>query len=120
MRSGKIIAKNDYLIEEIINNPDFKIFENGTIYRKIKVKGFEFWKVQGTKDRENYLRLWWKSKRLFAHRVVYRKFNGALQADLVVNHKDTNTRNNSASNLELITHKQNIEYKKRRLDRTGK
>ncbi len=119
MRSGGLIAKNDYLIEEIISSPLFRIFENGVIERNMTPKSTNVWKVVGKPDRENYKRIWWKDKRIFVHRIIYRKFKGHLEADLVIEHIDGDTSNNAISNLLLVTQKLNNEYKTRRRNRTG-
>lgn len=45
------------------------------------------------------------------HRFVWECFNGVIEDDsLVINHKDGDKRNNSISNLELVTHKENTEH----------
>lgn len=120
MRSGKLIAKNDYLIEEFIMDTRYRVSKNGVIEGKLGSKNAQKWKRIGSADREGYVRITYQTKRIFAHRIVYRLFNGPLKQDLVVEHKDGNPGNNAAENLLLITHKQNIEYKNRRLGRLGK
>lgn len=116
MRSGKLIAVNDYLIEEILNDPAFLVSENGVICKKIGSKI----KKLGSPDKEGYIRINYKRKKVFSHRIIYAKFNGNLKEDLVVEHRDGNPGNNAANNLLLVTHKKNIEYKNRRLERIKK
>jgi len=79
-------AKNDYLIEELIEDDTIIIRYDGKIYRNND-----------------------KGKFLLVHRIIYRRFNGqgSLQADLVVNHKDGNSLNNKAINLELVSRQEN-------------
>lgn len=44
------------------------------------------------------------------HRVIWAWYNGAIPPEMEINHKDYNTGNNHIENLELVTHKENIEY----------
>ena len=61
----------------------------------------------GAKSTRHYLRV---------HRLVYGHFIGELEPTLVVDHKDDNKRNNHWTNLQQLTHKQNIQkyWKKRK------
>lgn len=49
-----------------------------------------------------------KPKTVKAHRLVMEVFLG--KSDLVVNHKDENKLNNTLSNLEYVTRKENTQY----------
>jgi hypothetical protein len=49
-------------------------------------------------------------KRKFVHRLVYEAFVGPIPEGYEVNHKDEVKSNNALSNLELLTHKQNMNY----------
>jgi hypothetical protein len=117
VRSGKIFASNDYLIDKLIEDPNFDIREDGTIWTLLTIYGNKSseWRKVGREDPEGYLIFQYKRKKIFIHRAVYRKFVGKLESDLVVNHKDSVNSNNVPSNLELITQKENINYKFRRL-----
>lgn len=118
--SGKLKAINDYLIEKLVEDPRFRVSKNGIIEKQTGVKS-NIWKVVGSKDKEGYVRVFYGgNKRVYSHRIVYRKYIGALSEDLVINHKDSNTSNNHVNNLELVPHKKNIEYRDRRKERTGK
>jgi hypothetical protein len=44
------------------------------------------------------------------HRLVWEAFNGPIPGRLEVNHKDLDRANNHLSNLELLTHQQNIQH----------
>lgn len=46
----------------------------------------------------------------YVHRLVWEAFNGKVPSGFEINHKDENKQNNSLSNLELMTHKQNCNY----------
>jgi hypothetical protein len=117
MRSGKIYCSNDSLIEKLIEDPNWDIREDGTIWTLLSKHGnktSEYRKV-GRSDKEGYLFFQYKRRKVFIHRVIYRKFIGPLESDLVINHKDDDNGNNIVSNLELVTQKENINYKFRRL-----
>ena len=49
-------------------------------------------------------------QRMGVHRVLWEAFNGPIEGRLEINHKDLNRTNNVLSNLELTTHKQNIQH----------
>lgn len=44
------------------------------------------------------------------HRLVWEAFNGEIPGRLEVNHKDLNRANNRLSNLELLTHRENVVH----------
>lgn len=44
------------------------------------------------------------------HRMVWEAFIGPIEGRLEINHKDLNRSNNSLSNLELVTHQQNLKH----------
>jgi hypothetical protein len=48
------------------------------------------------------------SKRL--HRVVWEAFNGPIPVGMTINHEDGNKRNNSLSNLTLMTQADNMKH----------
>lgn len=51
-----------------------------------------------------------KTKTLKVHRVVAEAFLDTWDADLEVNHKDGNKKNNCVSNLEMVTHQDNMTH----------
>lgn len=51
-----------------------------------------------------------KIKTTYLHRLVAKIFIGPALNNLEVNHIDANRANNSANNLEYVTHKQNIAH----------
>jgi hypothetical protein len=104
----KLIAVNDWLIEQFINDPNYTIDRSGVIYnQKGKILGFV--KEGEAKARgKKYIYIKYKGKELKAHRIVYRKFNGNLDRELVVHHRDANGLNNNCDNLELTTQEINV------------
>jgi hypothetical protein len=44
------------------------------------------------------------------HRVVWEAFIARIEGRLEINHKDLNRANNSLDNLELITHRENVNH----------
>jgi hypothetical protein len=51
-----------------------------------------------------------KYARHSVHRMVWEAFNGPIDGRLEINHKDLDRSNNRIANLELVTHKQNIQH----------
>ncbi len=119
-RSGKLLATNDFLIEELINDTRYHINEDGTIWTTVQRTGkdskdgtFRILKQSNVKrnsDKE-YGKVKYKYHDLAVHRIVYAAFVGKLEYDLTVNHKDGNTLNNHYSNLELITQSENNKHR---------
>lgn len=105
MRSGQLIAKNDYLIEEIIKDPLYEIREDGTIYSRVAKTGKVFvdpkkWREVGRFKKDKWV-IKYHYKELIISRVIYRKFAGPLAPDLVIFHLDNNIDNNHVDNLAL-------------------
>lgn len=110
MRSGQLIASNDDLITEFINSDNYIIQRDGTILTKITTNGkgiMDTWRELYIYHRDGYKFVGYKSKRLSVHRIMYAKFNGPLEKDLMINHIDGNHSNNVPENLELVTQKVN-------------
>lgn len=51
-----------------------------------------------------------KYDRRRVHRVIWEAFNGPILGRLEVNHKDLNRANNRLDNLELLTHRENVNH----------
>ena len=49
-------------------------------------------------------------KNYYVHRLVAEAFISKINADMVINHLDYDTANNSASNLEVVSQEDNIQY----------
>jgi hypothetical protein len=115
MRSGKLFSINDDLIEELINNPLYDVRSDGTVWSLITLTGKKSvknqWRKCGAISINGYYAMGYNNRKILLHRVIYRKFNGQLFKDLVINHKDGNRLNNLPSNLELVTQSNNNEHK---------
>lgn len=113
-RSGHIVAKNDYLIEQLVNDPWYQVRDDGTIWtcrpfhthQKV-IEWRQTGKARTSKNGAIYFHLKYRHCNLLVHRIIFRKFVGRLHADLVVNHIDHDSLNNSPQNLELISQREN-------------
>ena len=71
------------------------------------------------KDKTKYLRphihvtgyvyIWFNGKNKLIHRLVWEAFNGKIEEDKEIDHKDCNKLNNSLYNLELVNHSENMK-----------
>jgi len=121
-RSGRLINKNDNLIEELINDSNYIVNSDGSILTLVTRSGNlsvnNQWREAGYNNR-NYRDITYKKTNLRVHRIIYRKFVGPLSYDLVINHIDGNSLNNRVENLELVTQSQNNLHRYRVLKRPG-
>lgn len=129
-RSGKLIAVNDLYIRDLCLDPDYKILNDGRIYTLIQTTGQrsvkEFWRELTVNIRQKTYKgrlakprasVKYKRKDLILSRVVFQAFVGDLEQDLVINHKDGNTLNNTPENLELVTQSDNNKHMFKDLNR---
>lgn len=107
---GKFKATKDFLIDQIINDVNYKILKNGTIKTKIAASGkiSKKWRAAGIWVNDGgYSLVCYKGKRLLIHRIMYRKFIGKLNSGMIVNHIDYDLKNNRPGNLEMISQSEN-------------
>ncbi len=75
---------------------------DGVIYRALKITtnqfGYKFVKLTNNDGKRT----------LYIHRIMYRTFVGAIPSNMEINHIDHDKSNNCISNLELVTHKDNL------------
>lgn len=116
MRSGMIKALHDDLIRKLINDPKFEIREDGTIWTFTSRQGrpSERSREAGRYDSDGYIQISYRGQRIFAHRIVYQKFNGSLQSDLVVDHVNQIRDDNRPENLKLMSIRANNCFVKQR------
>jgi len=56
---------------------------------------------------------------ILLHRLIWIIANGSIPEDLEINHKDGNKKNNSITNLEIVSHSENGLHSFRELGRRG-
>lgn len=117
---GRFFASNDAFIEHFIKDERYKIYPDGTILTIItqsgKISTKAIWREAGSdKRRLGYKHVRYMGQKLAVHRIIYAKFIGKLNPELVVNHIDENGLNNSVDNLELISPTANTKYTNDRL-----
>ena len=96
-----------HMIDE--NKYEFK--EDG-IYSKTRNKKINGYKI-GTAKKYNQFKFICSDgnkKSLYIHVALWIHFNGDIPNDMEINHKDENTSNNALSNLEIMTHVENMNY----------
>lgn len=103
-------AKHDHLIEEIVNDSRYYVFESGRIFKGAKEVGFTK-KTEKKLRKKNYRYIKYKGVEIKIHRIIYRLYNGKLDRDMVVHHIDGNGLNNDYRNLELVTPSLNNYFK---------
>ncbi len=109
-RSGQFFAYNDCLIIELLADSRYEVRPDGTVWRISGGNLRQTGKAKTNKKGKLYHHLMYRGRMLLVHRIVFRKFNGQLRTDLVVNHIDGNGLNNLPANLELVTQSTNISH----------
>ena len=66
------------------------------------IDGYLFFKLCENNKKINYL----------IHRFVYETFKGIIPKEKEIDHRDSNKKNNFISNLQLLSHKENIRKSK--------
>ena len=93
------------------NYDNYEVFENGCIY---SYKYKKFLKPWQNKDGYQVVNLYdneGKRKMYFVHRVVWEAVTGSpIPSNMEINHRSEDKTENSISNLELVSHKQNLNY----------
>lgn len=113
-RSGKLISKLDFLIEELIKDSDYDFKTNGEVWSKKYNRCYgNNWRKLSLHRKGHYFCLQPKKNgpKILVHRIIYRKHLGPLSPDLMINHKDGNGLNNDISNLELVTASDNNKHR---------
>jgi hypothetical protein len=108
--------RNERVILSAINRGIFTVRKDGTIWRTSEVRNGKM--VKCTPRRAEFLstngylriRTTHNGQRVTAsaHRVVYRYLGGTMPGGLVVDHLDGVRTNNRPSNLEAVTHSENV------------
>lgn len=95
--------------ESLIDFSKYKVSEDGTIFSKFTNK-----KLKGTYC-NGYIQIVLKcidskQRHFYWHRVIYFYFKGDIPQGMEINHIDENKLNNTISNLNLMTHKENNNW----------
>jgi hypothetical protein len=108
---AKLIAKNDYLVKEILQSPKHHVRAAGDCWIFNRPTGeWRRWDRPCNGKRSKYRSVSYKNKDVLVHRLVFSLAN-QLSPDLVINHIDGNPANNQITNLELVTHSENMFHK---------
>lgn len=93
----------------IKDNPNYSVSDTGLIKRNSTNKQLKPW-ISSRGYLYVSLSRNGKVKKFSIHRLVANAFLPKNSKNMEVNHLDENKQNNSVSNLEWITHKQNLNY----------
>lgn len=96
---------------KLIDDRKYEFKEDG-IYSKKTNKRIDGYKI-GNEKKYNQSRFTCTdgtSKSLYIHVALWIHFNGDIPEGMEINHKDENTSNNTLFNLELMSHKDNMNY----------
>jgi len=77
-------------------------------------------KVLKSQIQKEYRTIWLSPKRYPIHKLVYTSFHGLIPDGKVINHKDSNTLNNSIQNLEAVTRRENTHHGYSKRNQTSK
>lgn len=96
----------------MIYNAKYKVYVNKDGVCLKYVKSRNRLELCGSKLNTGYIRC----KEQLLHRIIWETFNGPIPPGYEIDHKDNDRGNNALSNLQLVTHKQNIilSYKRGR------
>lgn len=106
------------MLKSIEGFPEYEISNTGCVY---SLKSNRWLKGSAHPSGYRQVRLSNGSvvKTFLIHRLVWETFNGSIPDGYEINHKDENKQNNTITNLESVTHKDNCNYGTRN-ERAGK
>lgn len=110
-------STSDELIQELLEDPRYKISPDGYVETIVPPKGKAAvpWRlINPSKTFQGYFRITYKAHTIQLHRIIYAACNGPLKPRRVINHIDGNPSNNRADNLEQMTIKKNLKLSKNR------
>lgn len=88
-------------LDRVVNRNGAKVSRKGRILKLRKCNG-GYLQVGLFKDG--------KSIKFLVHRLVYEAFNGQIPEGMEINHIDEDKSNNNIKNLNLMTHKENVNW----------
>ncbi len=86
------------------------IFENISANFEGQVKGLKKFVLKGSLSNTRHIYYTVQGVKKSGHRIVWECFCGKIPEGLEINHKDGNKQNNCLSNLELVTHAENMQH----------
>ena len=105
-RSGQLLATKDVLINDLVEDLNYDIREDGTIWTLITTTGKKSvtgtWREAGHLKPNGYRCIKYNGINIQIHRIIYQKFVGLLEIDLMINHKNGQRSDNRPENLELV------------------
>lgn len=115
---SKISTINEALIFELIEDPNYIILRSGIILTCKNKNGSisERWREAGSYWGD-YVVVKYRNIKLMAHRIVYAKWHGTLDPEMVINHIDGDRTNNAIKNLEQVSSGQNLRHAYNTLNR---
>lgn len=114
------IMTNIELIDEFLklDGDIYRVDSDGSIYSRITRQGHlssEFRRIN-RKNHHGYEDVMFRNKNISVHRVIYRKFLGELDKNLVINHINGIKDDNRVENLEQVTQGENNAHRFRILN----
>lgn len=125
-KKHKVSKLDDAIYQYLLDNPDFDIRSDGTVWTRISINGNGripdgSWRHVNSVGEDGYIRIhvktaeFDKTKRqpslvILAHRAVFAKYVGKLDSSMVVNHINGQKNDNRPENLELISVKANLHH----------
>lgn len=97
--------ENDIFFLNALKDNLLSITDDGLIFNTKTGK-----QIGKTIQSDGYIKISFKGKQIVAHRLIWLKFNGAIEDKLEVNHIDGIKSNNKLDNLELVTTKGNADH----------
>lgn len=98
------------MIKVHISDKKYLIVTNTEAYVVSYNRGLNGARIEGSKDKDGYIRIKIARKQVGLHRIIARMFLGERPEGYCVNHIDSNKTNNHPSNLEYLTIGENVKH----------
>lgn len=85
---------------------DRYVTKGGLVYRYLKTK--DRLELCSISDKNGYKYIRTKHKKIMVHRLVWETFVGKITNGVEIDHKDAHKDNNELNNLQICTHKENM------------
>lgn len=105
--SARRVTTKDYLIWELLQDPDWRVTADGEVHTRRKCSGVGPWRRAGWVSPSRagtkcYRRVQFRGEELYEHRIVCAVKDGYLDPQKTVDHDDHNGLNNHPTNLRQI------------------